>query len=137
MNGVGDLVQRAISVGLTLQPRGGVLRVRGPRRPAAGLLSELRDRKHEVLAYLRRAPREAYAVEREHAARLGPDGCRREFLGATWFVDEAWSESDALVALSAWYRRDLATLEPAEWIVGAAHADEVWKFRPGGEEPRE
>ena len=68
-------------------------------------------------------------VDHELAALMGPEGARREYLGAValvaYFDGEPWPHDDALEALAAWWGRDLETLSAVDWIVSAAHADDV------------
>ena len=68
-------------------------------------------------------------VDYEFAELYGLDGSRQEFLGAVALVadfdGERWPEDEALENLRQWWGRDLETLTAAEWIVSAAHADEV------------
>ena len=68
-------------------------------------------------------------VDYDLAELLGVAGSRREFLGAVELVvhlgDEPWPEAEALAALARWWGQDLDTLTAVQWIVGAAHADEV------------
>ena len=74
----------------------------------------------------------------ELAEVLGLKGSRQQFLGAVdlvaHFAGKPWPHDDALEALSAWWGRDVETLSAVEWIVSAAHADEVRPFRAEGDE---
>ena len=78
-------------------------------------------------------------ADRELAELLGPEGARREFLGAAVhlvgnFSCEPWPEAEALDDLRRWWGRPLETLTPTEWIVSAAHADEVRTFSAEGDQ---
>ena len=68
-------------------------------------------------------------VDYEFAELYGLDRSRQEFFGAVALVadfdGERWPEDKALENLRQWWGRDLETLTAAEWIVSAAHADEV------------
>ena len=69
-------------------------------------------------------------VDFELAGRIGAEGSRREFLAAAELVAELsgrehWTEHQALEAVESWWGRSPEDLEPVEWIVSAARADEV------------
>ena len=80
-----------------------------------------------------RSPANCYqplTVDHDLAERLGREGSRREFLQAVELVAELsdrprWSTDEALEALADWWRMPPEKLQPVQWVLSAARADEV------------
>lgn len=69
-------------------------------------------------------------ADHELADRLGLEGARREFLQAVELVAELegrepWTDEEALERLTSWWGKPVVELSPVDWILSAAHADEV------------
>lgn len=125
-----QLLSEAEQAGLELVLREDGIRIRGPRPLPEGLVEKLRAHREELLAAV--APggvHEPLDVDYELAMLCGPDGARREFLGAVHLVahfdGEEWPVDRALADLASWWGRPVDSLEPVEWIISAAHADRV------------
>lgn len=118
-----ELLDRARAAGLILEPRSEKLRVRGADPLPADLLGELRAHKAEILSRLiagTPGDQRPLDVDHELAQLLGPEGSRREFLGAVELVAHfAGAKAEALEDLRQWWGRAVGQLSAVEWIVSA------------------